>query len=318
MGSGGLPGTVWIIVALGLLWLLVAAAISIIAARRFRLAEEVLGAARSGAALLEANPSRPLLVRADNRIEIDAQLARDLGFSSQPRHLADLSGNDYGIAAEDLEALKAFFRAMPPKTGLAFVVVIHLDPTHESLMAELLSHVTGLTVEQARDRQPLELDHVYVIPPNRTLTIDQGLLRVKEVADRRSLRGAIDHFFRSLAEAERDQAVAIAAVAAEHDVRIETSGGFTRPPKPLTPEAEALFALVRQAGADLGQAIGWQPTGGVCDGNNIAACGVPVVDTMGVRGGKIHSMEEYLIVDSLAERAALSALTILRLAGGGA
>ena len=110
----------------------------------------------------------------------------------------------------------------------------------------------------------------------------------------------------------------IAAVAAEHDVRIETSGGFTRPPKPLTPEAEALFALVRQAGADLGQAIGWQPTGGVCDGNNIAACGVPVVDTMGVRGGKIHSMEEYLIVDSLRERAALSALTILRLVGAAA
>ena len=55
-------------------------------------------------------------------------------------------------------------------------------------------------------------------------------------------------------------------------------------------------------------------TGGVCDGNNIAACGVPVVDTMGVRGGKIHSEEEYLIVDSLKERAALSALTIARLA----
>jgi glutamate carboxypeptidase len=56
----------------------------------------------------------------------------------------------------------------------------------------------------------------------------------------------------------------------------------------------------------------------VCDGNNIAACGVPVVDTMGVRGGKIHSMEEFLIVESLAERAALSALTILRLAGSNA
>ena len=93
-------------------------------------------------------------------------------------------------------------------------------------------------------------------------------------------------------------------------------GGFARPPKPLSPEAEALFGLVKQAGTDLGQTIGWQPSGGVCDGNNIAACGVPVVDTMGVRGGKIHSMEEYLIVDSLAERAALSALTILRLAGG--
>jgi glutamate carboxypeptidase len=97
-------------------------------------------------------------------------------------------------------------------------------------------------------------------------------------------------------------------------VYIEAHGGFGRPPKPLTEEAEALFGLVRQAGSDLGQSIIWQPSGGVCDGNNIAACGVPVVDTMGVRGGKIHSMEEFLIVDSLAERAALSALTVLRLA----
>ena len=106
---------------------------------------------------------------------------------------------------------------------------------------------------------------------------------------------------------------AIAMVAAEHDVGVEISGGFARPPKPLTPEAEALFNLVRGAGADLGQAIAWQPSGGVCDGNNIAACGVPVVDTMGVRGGKIHSSEEFLLVDSLPERAALSAVTILRL-----
>jgi glutamate carboxypeptidase len=111
---------------------------------------------------------------------------------------------------------------------------------------------------------------------------------------------------------------AVEQTAKEHDVHIDVHGGFGRPPKPMTGEAEALFQLVRKAGADLGQAISWQPSGGVCDGNNIAACGVPVVDTMGVRGGKIHSMEEYLIVDSLAERAALSALTILRLAGGGA
>ena len=105
-------------------------------------------------------------------------------------------------------------------------------------------------------------------------------------------------------------------VANERDVQIESSGGFGRPPKPLTAAAEKLFDLVAQAGADLGQQIAWQPSGGVCDGNNIAACGVPVVDTMGVRGGKIHSPQEYLIVDSLTERAALSALTILRLAEG--
>jgi glutamate carboxypeptidase len=117
-------------------------------------------------------------------------------------------------------------------------------------------------------------------------------------------------------EASRAIDQAVATVTAEREVAIEPSGGFGRPPKPLTPQAEKLFSLVARAGADLGQHIAWQPSGGVCDGNNIAACGVPVVDTMGVRGGKIHSPEEYLIVDSLAERSALSALTILRLGGG--
>jgi glutamate carboxypeptidase len=107
----------------------------------------------------------------------------------------------------------------------------------------------------------------------------------------------------------------VAEVAAEHDVAITTHGHFARPPKPMTPALEGLFGVVRQAGADLGQPVAWQSTGGVCDGNNIAACGVPVIDTMGVRGGSIHSMEEFLIVASLSERAALSALTILRLAG---
>jgi glutamate carboxypeptidase len=115
------------------------------------------------------------------------------------------------------------------------------------------------------------------------------------------------------AEAQRAINEAVAAVTAERDVKIELHGGFGRAPKPLTPDAEALFNLVKRAGTDLGQSIAWQPSGGVCDGNNIAACGVPVVDTMGVRGGKIHSMEEFLIVESLRERAALSALTILRL-----
>jgi glutamate carboxypeptidase len=118
-------------------------------------------------------------------------------------------------------------------------------------------------------------------------------------------------------EAVAKQAIeeAVGAVAREREVAIEVHGGFGRPPKPLTSNAEKLFELVKRAGADLGQSIAWQPSGGVCDGNNIAACGVPVVDTMGVRGGKIHSMEEFLIVESLKERAALSALTILRLAG---
>jgi len=106
-------------------------------------------------------------------------------------------------------------------------------------------------------------------------------------------------------------------VAARREVEVTVHGGFNRPPKPIDPGAARLFDLVKAAGADLGLEIGWRATGGVCDGNNIAAAGVPVVDTMGARGGAIHSADEFLLVDSLAERAALSALTILRIAGKG-
>ncbi len=106
------------------------------------------------------------------------------------------------------------------------------------------------------------------------------------------------------------------SIETAHDIATHRHGGVTRPPKPVDVKAQRLFDLVRECGAELGQDIRWQSTGGVCDGNNIAACGVPVVDTMGVRGGAIHSPDEYLIVPSLAERAALSARVITRLAMG--
>ena len=138
-----------------------------------------------------------------------------------------------------------------------------------------------------------------VVPDRAVLRVN---MRPRTLGDQESGRAALD--------------AAVAAVAAAHEVRIHVHGSFGRPPKPLDDEALKLFELVRRCGADLGQDIGWRDSGGVCDGNNIAACGVPVVDTMGVRGGAIHSSDEYLIADSLAERAQLSALTILRLASG--
>ena len=106
-------------------------------------------------------------------------------------------------------------------------------------------------------------------------------------------------------------------IAQSHDVTIHIHGSFGRPPKPMDAKAEKLFNLVTACGADLGQSIGWKDSGGVCDGNNIAACGVPVVDTMGVRGGSIHSADEFMIADSLGERAALSALAIHRIISKG-
>ncbi len=119
------------------------------------------------------------------------------------------------------------------------------------------------------------------------------------------------------AAAERFEAemhALIGEVKQAQEVDIAIHGGISRPPKPVDRKAQALFDLVRECGAELGQEIDWKSTGGVCDGNNIAATGVPVVDTMGVRGGKIHSPDEFMIAPSLAERAALAAMVLHGLA----
>ncbi len=108
----------------------------------------------------------------------------------------------------------------------------------------------------------------------------------------------------------------IARVETEHEVHVHLHGGISRPPKPVDARAEKLFGIVEECSALLGRPITRKASGGVCDGNNIAACGVPVVDTMGVRGGAIHSPDEFLIVPSLEERAKLSALVLHRLATG--
>ncbi len=109
---------------------------------------------------------------------------------------------------------------------------------------------------------------------------------------------------------------ALAPIQDRDGIGIELHGGFTRPPKLLSDANRQLLELARDCGQQLGLELAWHPTGGCCDGNNLAAAGVPNIDTLGVRGGKIHSAEEYMHVDSLSERAQLSALLLLRLAAG--
>ncbi len=109
---------------------------------------------------------------------------------------------------------------------------------------------------------------------------------------------------------------AIAEIDGRDGFSAKLAGGFTRPPKPMTPQLEAFFLSLRTAGEELGLHIDWKPTGGCCDGNNIAAAGIPVIDTLGVRGAHIHSAQEYARLDSLVERAKLSALLLLKIAAG--
>ncbi len=93
-------------------------------------------------------------------------------------------------------------------------------------------------------------------------------------------------------------------------------GGMTRLPKPFTPAQQALFEGVREVGATLGQPLAWRPSGGVCEGNNLFAAGLASIDTLGVRGGDIHSDREFAWPESFVERAQLSALMLARVADG--
>ncbi len=97
---------------------------------------------------------------------------------------------------------------------------------------------------------------------------------------------------------------------------LDLHGGMTRAPKPMDASQTALFEAVRQTGALLGQPIAWKPSGGVCEGNNLHAAGLPNIDTLGVLGGDIHSDQEFAWPASFVERAQLSALILCKLASG--
>ncbi len=114
-----------------------------------------------------------------------------------------------GASAGGLEALASFLKPVPKDCGLAFIVVQHLDPTHKGIMVELLQRDAGLPVVQIIDRMMVEANHVYVIPPNRDLSILHGVLHLLEPAAPRGLRLPIDFFFRSLADDRQEQAIGV-------------------------------------------------------------------------------------------------------------
>ena len=107
-----------------------------------------------------------------------------------------------------------------------------------------------------------------------------------------------------------------AKIDAKDGITAKLTGGFTRPPKPMSPANAQVFDWVKQAGALLGQKIQWVPSGGVCEGNNLWAAGCPNVDTLGVIGGDIHSDREFIKLESLVTRAQLTTVILLKLASG--
>ena len=114
-----------------------------------------------------------------------------------------------GASAGGLEALEQFMGCVPAGCGMAFVVVQHLDPTRKALMAELLQRSTPMKVVQVKDRTRVRVNCVYVIPPNKDMSILHGVLHLFEPAASRGLRLPIDFFLRSLAQDQQQQSIGV-------------------------------------------------------------------------------------------------------------
>ncbi len=114
-----------------------------------------------------------------------------------------------GASAGGLEALELFLKNVPNNSGLAYVIVQHLDPTQKGMLPELLQRICTMPVFQVADRMKVKPDTVYVIPPNKTMSILKGVLYLFEPVEARGLRLPVDFFLRSLADDQRDNAVGI-------------------------------------------------------------------------------------------------------------
>ncbi len=165
--------------------------------------------------------------------------------AARPHGRVDFPVVGIGASAGGLDAFKQFFNAMPADSGMAFVLIQHLDPTHESLMVDLLSRYTCMKVTQVEDRMPVQADCVYMIPPNKSLAISDGVLQLTDPVMRRGMRMPIDFFFRSLAEGQREKAICIVLSGTGSDgtlglQAIKAKGGMTMAQEPATAQYDGM------------------------------------------------------------------------------
>src|SRR5262245_25328308 len=137
-----------------------------------------------------------------------------------------------GASAGGIEALTELVRALPANTGMAFVLIQHLDPTHHSILTELLAKETSMRVREVSDGMPLQPNHVYVIPPNANMSISGRVLQIAPREETRGLHMSIDHFMRSLANEEGSRAIGVILSGSGSDgtlgmAEIQAQGGVT-------------------------------------------------------------------------------------------
>jgi two-component system CheB/CheR fusion protein len=137
-----------------------------------------------------------------------------------------------GASAGGIEAFTELIRELPPDTGMAFVLIQHLDPHHHSMLAELFSRQTVMSVTEITDNLPVEPNHTYVIPPNASLTISNRTLHLGPRIESRGVHMETDRFMRSLAEDQGSRAIGVILSGTGSDgtlgmIEIQAHGGIT-------------------------------------------------------------------------------------------
>ncbi|HEV2669195.1 MAG TPA: chemotaxis protein CheB, partial [Blastocatellia bacterium] len=150
-----------------------------------------------------------------------------------------------GASAGGLEAFRQLLKRLPVSTGMAFVLVMHLDPKHESILPDLLAKATLLPVSEARDGTPVEPDHVYVMPRNTSMSIEGGALRLWPREKGRGQHRPIDSFLRTLAEDQSTRAIGVILSGTATDgtlglEAIKAEGGITFAQEPRSAQYDGM------------------------------------------------------------------------------
>ena len=158
-----------------------------------------------------------------------------------------------GASAGGLDALKKFFTAMSPDPGMAFVLVQHLDPTHESTLADLMSRYTPLKVVQAKDGMKVESDYLYIIPPNKDMGLMNRTIQLMEPVEPHGMRLPINFFLKNLAEDQKERSIAIIFSGFGSDgtigiKSIKAAGGMVMAQDPATADSNSMPASAIQTG----------------------------------------------------------------------
>src|SRR5262245_37621692 len=187
-------------------------------------------------------------------------LRRQLKAAASPtgKQAAGLSDGSFpivgiGASAGGLEAATELLKNLPQAPGLAFVVVQHLDPTHESALVSLLSRTTPMPVREARNNLLLEPNRIYVIPPNKILTLNRRRLKVSLRSETRTDRMPVDLFLESLAEEEGDRAIGVILSGNGSDgthglLAVKAAGGITFAQDNVSAKYDAMPASAIAAG----------------------------------------------------------------------